>query len=118
MNTRVWKKLLASTIISSGLIFTIHPSSIIENKDTSVQEDLLAAKISTTTSYLDYLNKLKDEITLKFNDSQINGKKVASQIEQLTKQLDELNKMANMFSKMLESISQDLTKEMQSKLNK
>jgi hypothetical protein len=106
-------------VISTGLIFTIHPSSIIEHKDTRVQEeDLLAAKISTTTSYLDYLNKLKDEITLKFNDSQINGKRVASQIEQLTKQLDELNKMANMFSKMLESISQDLTKEMQSKLSK
>lgn len=114
MNTRVWNKVLASMVISTGLIFTIHPSSIIEHKDT----DLLVAQISTTTSYLDYLNKLKDEITLKFNDSQINGKKVASQIEQLTKQLDELNKMANMFSKMLESISQDLTKEMQSKLSK
>jgi hypothetical protein len=114
MNKTLASMIISTGLVSSTLIFTLHPSSIIEHKDT----DLLAAQISTTTSYLDYLNKLKDEITLKFNDSQINGKKVASQIEQLTKQLDELNKMANMFSKMLESISQDLTKEMQSKLNK
>lgn len=107
-------KLFAATLITSSLIFTAVPSSIIEPKEVSI----LSEKATEAMSYLEYLNKLKDELTAKFNDSQARSKQLTIQIDTLTKQLAELNKMANMFSKMLEESNAELTKEMQSKLNK
>lgn len=108
---------ITTLLVSSPLLAT----EIIESSPKSFVETSYKINLALTSepiSYMDYLNKLKDELTAKFDSTDKESQKLIAQINQLTTQLQELTKMANMFSKMLSETKEELTKEMQAKLSK